>query len=112
MKKFFSNIINLFKKVFKWIIYELRDVKTFIIFMIVWLVMMAPAWGGYLLAIFTDNSWHLTYATAYFFFWAGPFTPFIPLCLTITIGIKKILKIRTNRKIKKDSQGFDNSESK
>ena len=31
-------------------------------------------------------------ASAYLVFWAGPFTPYFPLCIAITLGLKKLIE--------------------
>ena len=36
-------------------------------------------------------------ATVVLTFWAGPFTPFFPLAIAITLFIKKIMKFKKNR---------------
>lgn len=91
IKKGMKGFIRLIIRMFKWMWHECKDVKTLIIFLLVWIILAAPAWIGYILSIVTKNPWHLTYATAYFLFWMGPFTPYLPICLTIAIGIKKII---------------------
>ncbi len=63
-------------------------------FVIVVAVMYIPVWVGYLLHILFNIKWGSVVATAYIAFWAGPFTPFFPLCITITLGIKKMFENR------------------
>jgi hypothetical protein len=37
-------------------------------------------------------------ASTYLVFWAGPFTPYFPLCIAITLGIKKLFdKFKSKR---------------
>ena len=55
-------------------------------------LMYTPVWGGYLLHILFGIKWGSVVATAYMAFWAGPFTPFFPLCIAITFAIKKLLE--------------------
>ena len=78
----------------KWIWKECKDWRTFLLFVIVAAVMYIPVWVGYLLHILCNIKWGSVVATAYIAFWAGPFTPFFPLCITITLGIKKIIENR------------------
>ena len=52
----------------------------------------------------TKNEWHLTYASVWLLFWFGPFTPLIPLCIAITFGVKKLLKIKKKRKQEKQEK--------
>lgn len=54
--------------------------------------MYTPVWGGYLLHLIFGIKWGSVVATAYLAFWAGPFTPYFPLCIAITFGIKKIIE--------------------
>ncbi len=86
-----KKIINKLLKLIKWIWTECRDYRTLIIFIIVWLIVMSPMFVGYILYFITNNKWHLTYANGWILFWAGPLTPAIPLCLTITFSIKKLI---------------------
>ena len=84
----------------KWIKNECKDWKTFVILLIVIMIVYFPTWGGYLLyAIFRWN-WCLTMATASMVFWAGPFTPFFPLCIAITLFIKKLIEKINEKSIK------------
>lgn len=85
------------KKLFKWIWQQLKDPINLIIYICVAAVFFSPAVIGYVLAIITKNAWHTTYATAYMLFWAGPFTPTIPLQISITLGIRKLLKTIKNK---------------
>ncbi len=94
IKKLWIKFINFWK----WIWKECRDWRTLIVFIIVWLILMSPMIVGYILYFVTKNEWHLTYATAWILFWAGPFTPTIPICLAVTFAIKKIKEKRTKKK--------------
>lgn len=69
----------------------LKDTRNWLIFAAVYAVMTAPTWAGWLLFLLTGNLWHLTYSSAYMAFWALPFTPLIPLCVAITMGIRKLI---------------------
>lgn len=60
--------------------------------LIVVVLMYTPVWGGYLLHLIFGIKWGSVVATAYLAFWAGPFTPYFPLCIAITFGIKKIIE--------------------
>ncbi|MBQ8293322.1 MAG: hypothetical protein IJX78_05935 [Bacilli bacterium] len=94
------------KNLFIWIWKECKDWHTLLIFGIVWCFVMSPSIVGYLLFFITKNGWHLTYATGWILFWAGPFTPTIPLCIVITFGIKKLLR---KREAKKKNKNVDDS---
>lgn len=96
MKNLNERIINFIK----WIKEQCKDWKTFVILLIVIMIVYFPTWGGYLLyAIFRWN-WCLTMATASMVFWAGPFTPFFPLCIAITLFIKKLIEKINEKSIK------------
>ena len=88
---------------FVWLWYNIRDWRTFVIFVIVFLVMSSEVWVPYLISIITWGTslskWMLGVASACWLFWLGPFTPFIPLCVTITIFIKEIFNhVKIKRK--------------
>lgn len=84
----------------KWIKNECKDWKTFLIFLIVVLIVYSPTWGGYLLYLIFKWKWCLAVATSTMIFWVGPFTPFIPLCIAITFGIKGIMEKWKNENTK------------
>ena len=77
---------------FKWILRECRDKNTILLFIVVVAVMYFPVWGGFLMHALFGWAWCSAVASAYLVFWAGPFTPFFPLCMAITLGIKKLLE--------------------
>ena len=83
-------MIKKLKNFVKNILVQLKDVKTIIIFIIVLLVMYFPAYGFYFLSIILKKASFAIIATSYIAFWAGPFTPFFPICIAITFAIKKI----------------------
>lgn len=97
------------KKPFKWIKDNIKDWRTAIIFGIVFLVVSCEVWVPYLLAIIT---WGTTFsatmlgvASTCWLFWLGPFTPFIPICIAITIAIKAVFnKIRYKHMLKKEKK--------
>ena len=63
--------------------------------------MYLPMWGGYLLHAMFGWAWCSAVASAYLLFWASPFTPFFPVCLGITLSIKKAVQIKSNKRNKK-----------
>ena len=77
---------------FIWIFYNIRDWHTAVIFVIVVLVVGSEVWVPYLLGFITRGTdfskWMLGVGSACWVFRLGPFTPFMPLCIVITIGIK------------------------
>lgn len=68
---------------------ECKDRKTVMIFLAVVAVMYSPTWGGYLLHAICGWKAGSVIASAYALFWAGPCTPFFPLCIAITLALKK-----------------------
>ena len=101
---FIKRIIEKIKKFIKWIWAECKDWRTLVVFIIVYCVVMSPVIVGYTLYFVTKNEWHLTYASVWLLFWFGPFTPLIPLCIAITFGVKKLLKIKKKRKQEKQEK--------
>ena len=85
------------KELIHWVITELKDWHTIILFFIVCFIMYLPVFVGYgAHALFKISAGSII-ATAYVVFWAGPFTPFFPLCLAITLFIKRILEKYTHK---------------
>ena len=68
-----------------------KDWKTFILLLIVIAIVYFPVWGGYLLHSIFGWQWCFTTATICLAFWAGPFTPFFPVCIGMTLFIKNKL---------------------
>ena len=75
---------------------ECKDVKTLVVFGIVFAVLYTPTWLGYLLYLIFDWGWCAAVATAYIVFWAGPFTPLLPICFAITLAIKRKMHKKEN----------------
>ena len=97
-KKIFEKIINKFINFCKWVWKECKDWHTLVLFIIVVIVMYTPVWGGYLLYFLFKSKWAMGVASTYLVFWAGPFTPYFPLCIAITLGIKKLFdKFKSKR---------------
>ena len=71
---------------------ECKDKRTLLLLAAVIAVMYSPVWGGYLLHAVFGWAWCSVAATACMAFWAGPFTPFFPICIAITLFLKKTLK--------------------
>lgn len=83
-----TRIKNFGKKIW----HECKDKQTVCIFLIVVVVVYAPVWLDYILYWIFRYKTFLVVATACLAFWAGPGTPFFPLCIAITLGIKKLLR--------------------
>lgn len=69
-----------------------KDWLNLVFIIIWWLILGSPTWIGYILYFITKNVWHLTYANAVMLFWSGPFTPMIPLAITLGLGTRAIFK--------------------
>ena len=91
IKDLLIKLKNKFIKFCKWIWKECKDWKTVVIFAIVVVIMYSPVWGGYLCHALFHWKWCSVMATAYLAFWAGPFTPFFPMGIAITLGIRRII---------------------
>lgn len=76
----------------EWLKANLADKTTILLLAAVIIMMYAPVWGGYLLFVLLGWRWCFCVASAYLAFWAGPFTPFFPCCIAITIFLKRMLK--------------------
>ena len=78
----------------RWVWRECRDIKTLLLLLLVVAAGYSPVWGGYLLHALFGWEWASIMASACLLFWAGPFTPFFPICIGITLAIKR----RTERR--------------
>lgn len=92
------------KAFIRWILKQLKDKTNILIFIIVFLVLSSEVWIPYLLAITTGNKWWLGIGSACWAFWLAPFTPFLPLCLVITFGVRKIVDKIRDKHNKKDGE--------
>ena len=90
-------IRNFFAKLFN----SLKDKTNIIIFIIVFLVLSSEVWVMYLLYFITNNAWFLWIGSACWAFWLAPFTPFLPLCIAITFGVRKLYNKLTKTKCQK-----------
>lgn len=88
----FAKIWEKFKNFCKWVWSECKDWHTLVIFLIVVFLMYSPVWGGYIISLVFKSKSASVVATAYLAFWAGPFTPFFPMCIAITLAIKKFIE--------------------
>ena len=91
-KKLFEKLKNKFINFCKWVWSECKDWHTLVIFAIVVVLMYAPVWLGYILYFVFKSKWAMGVASAYLVFWAGPFTPYFPLCIAITLSLKKLIE--------------------
>ena len=100
MRKVWWFIKKAWISAFKWVKRELKDKVLRRIFYVVFLVMSAPVWLFYTLGIIFKNGWFVGVASGYLFFWnVVPATPFLGICLGITIGIRMTWNKIFNRKM-------------
>lgn len=100
------------KAFFKNLITELKDKWNLLIFLIVLIVMYMPAWLPLLLGTLFKSAALIGIGSAVAVFWAGPFTPFFPLCVAITFAIRKIInKIKKKKAEAPSSDGEKAEES-
>ena len=85
----FGKLWEKVKAFFRWIWKECRDWRTVVLLIAVVAVVYSPVWVGYLLKLIFGWNWAAVMATAVLLFWAGPFTPLFPLCIALTLTIKK-----------------------
>ncbi len=95
------------KNFFLWIWQECKDWHTLVLLCVVIAVVYSPVWLGYLLFIIFKWKWCSAVASACLVFWAGPFTPFFPLCIGITLSIKKAFEVRKNKSSATDDVASD-----
>lgn len=83
---------------FKWIWLNIRDPTTLLIFVLVVLLVSCEVWVPALLAVILKQDYLLGVAAACWGFWLLPGTPFLPLCILLTMVIKSLInRIRNKR---------------
>lgn len=94
---YYDRLKTKLKDIWHWIVRELKDWHTFVLFLLVCMTMYLPVFLGYgAHALFKIPAGSVV-ATGYIVFWAGPFTPFFPICLAITLFIKRIIERIVNK---------------
>ena len=105
-KRFWGWVWYLIAFPWVWIITNIRDWRTAVIFVTVFITLSIEVWLPYLLALIfwsneTARNTLLGVGSACWLFWAGPGTPFLLICIFVTIGIKAIFnKIKYSRENK------------
>lgn len=102
-QRFWSWVWYLIAFPFVWLFYNIRDWRTFVIFVLVVVVVSIEIWLPLLLAFITWGSDFskimLGVAGTCELFWLGPGTPFILICTFLTIAIKGMFnKIKRKQK--------------
>ena len=105
LKRFFKWVLYLIVFPFKWLWYNIRDWRTAVIFIITVVVVSSEVWVPYLLGFifYANEALRITMfsvGSACWLFWLGPGTPFIIICIGITIGVKEIFNRIKVRRIK------------
>lgn len=101
-KKFLKLLFFYFTYVWRWLFAELHDWRFMVIFLIVITIVGSEVWVPLLLGtIFFDTEFGkvmLGVAATCELFWLAPFTPFLAICIVITIGIKELVNKWEKRK--------------
>lgn len=109
LKRAFKWILHLIVFPWKWIFVNIQDWRTALIFVIVLLVVSSEVWVPYLIYFITNNAWFLGIGSACWLFWLGPGTPFLVICIGLTILIKglfnKLKEKRNDNNRKTRNQG-------
>lgn len=101
-KRFWKWIWYLIVFPWKWIWINIRDWRTAVIFIIVLLVVSSEVWIPYIIWFITKNGWWLGIGSACWLFWLGPGTPFLVICIGLTILIKGLFnKIKARKENKR-----------
>lgn len=106
-KRFWKRVWFLISWPFRWLWAECHDWRFLVIFIIVFLALSSEVWVCYILgAVFWGTAFGNTMwavGSACWLFWLGPGTPFMPICIGITIGIKALIdRIKERRKKHED----------
>jgi hypothetical protein len=83
---------------FKWLWKQLKDWRNAVIFAIVAIILSCEVWIPYIIGAITGDAYWFGIGSVCWAFWLAPFTPFLPLCIVITLGIRKITDKLRRRK--------------
>lgn len=95
MEKIRKKLRRLKRKLIRFIMWILRECKnwqTVLLLLIVAAIIQLPTWGGFLLYFIFGWQWALAVGTIAAIFWAGPFSPFWVLAVTVTLAIKRMFE--------------------
>ena len=96
-KRFWKQVWFLISFAFVWCWHELKDWRTLVIFVCVQLIVGCEVWFPLVLGLIFNNKYLLGVAGTCEAFWLAPFTPFLPLCIVITMGIKGMIDKRKSK---------------
>ena len=103
-KHFWKLMWFYFKKPFVWLKDNIKDWKTAVIFIIVFLVVSCEVWVPYLMGFITwgtdFSKWCFGVGSTCLLFWWLPGTPFLLICISLTILIKLLFNKIRFRKLK------------
>lgn len=91
-------IWNKTRSFFKWLFGQLKDWHNAVIFAIVFIVMSSEVWVPYLLGFITGDAYWFGVGSVCWAFWLAPGTPFLTLCILITLGVRKLFDKLRRRK--------------
>lgn len=91
-KKWLNRLKRKLIRFIMWIIRECKNWQTILLLLVVATIIQIPTWGGFLLYFIFGFEWALAVGTIAAIFWAGPFSPFWIVCVTVTLAIKKLIE--------------------
>ena len=103
-KRFWKWVLYLIVFPWKWIFVNIRDWRTALIFIIVCAVVSSEVWVPYMIGFICWNNEPLRISmfgvgSACWLFWIGPGTPFLVICIGLTIAVKSLFnKIKYRKK--------------
>lgn len=109
-KRFWKRVWHLVVFPWKWIWVNIRDRRTALIFVIVFLVVSSEVWVPYFIGFICWSNEPLRHTmfgigSACWLFWAGPGTPFLIICIGLTMAVKSLFnKIKYHDKEKSNGK--------
>lgn len=99
-KRFWKYVWFAFTFVWIWAWNELRDWRTLLIYLIVSGIVGSEVWVPVLLGIILNKPTWIAFGSAMEAFWLLPGTPFVAICIVITITIKELFFRRKHGRTK------------
>lgn len=103
MLKIIKKLYKWFISFFKWLLSQLKDRTTIIIFIILTSIAISPIVLGYLFGFILHSAFLIGIATGYLIFWMAPGTPVFTIIIGLTLAIRKIIKIIRKENIKNEN---------
>lgn len=82
----------------KWLKENIFVKDMFIYILIAAIIFYIPTWIALIYGFTTGEEYLFGISAAYVLFWAGPFTPTIPVIFAIAVFIKQVVKKVKNKK--------------